>query len=257
MSGTSELLGHASRGLASDVRARVGLVSEDHALYRWMSVADVLDFEAGTRARFDLAKARTMRERLGLDPRAKVGTLSRGQRAQLALLAAACGEPEVLVLDDPAMGLDAVVRRDLLGVMIDLLSDTGASVLFSTHILSDVERIADRIGILHDGRLLVDATLDDVKRRVSILHVRGGETSDLELAIPRCLRARPVAGGHELLVVDVADDTRRALARWETTALEGVAPSLEDLFVELTGRERETRHDVARGAREEPEGSRR
>lgn len=234
MGGTSELCGCDSRELTPEVRARVGLVSEGHALYRWMSVEEVLAFEAGTRARFNLARARALRARLGLDPRAKVGTLSRGQRAQLALLAATCGDPEVLVLDDPAMGLDPVVRRELLGTMIDLLADTGASVLFSTHILSDVERVADRVGILHGGRLLVDATLDDLKRRVDTCFVPHGERVALERDVPRCLAAKPRAGGHELFLVDVADDTRRALARLDALEPARRAPSLEDLFVELT-----------------------
>ncbi|MCE9592703.1 MAG: ABC transporter ATP-binding protein [Planctomycetes bacterium] len=249
MQGSSALLGVDSRVLSAQVRERVGLVSEGHALYGWMTVADVLEFEAGTRERFDLAHARTLRERLGLDPRAKVAKLSRGQRAQLSLLAATCGRPDVLVLDDPAMGLDPVVRRDLLGVMIDLLSDTGASVLFSTHILSDVERIADRVGILHDGRLIVDASLEDLKRRVTTCFVRGGDRAELERTIPRCLRARKTAAGHELFLLDIADDTRRALAAAGGSDALGVAPSLEDLFVELTADAAPTiahEHEVAR-----------
>ncbi|MCC6409711.1 MAG: ABC transporter ATP-binding protein [Planctomycetes bacterium] len=245
MQGKSELLGSDSRALTPELRARVGLVSEGHSLYGWMSVDDVLAFEAGTRRRFDLAKARAMRERLALDPGAKVAALSRGQRAQLALLAAACGDPEVLVLDDPAMGLDPVVRRELLGVMIDLLADTGTSVLFSTHILSDVERIADRVGILHEGRLIVDATLDDLKRRVEVRFVRGGTASELERVVPRCLRAAPRAGGHDLFLADVADDTRRALASLAATERHGAVPSLEDLFVELTADDRSPAPETA------------
>lgn len=244
MQGRSELLGCDSRALPAAVRARVGLVSEGHALYRWMKVDEVLRFEAGTRARFDLAKARRMRERLGLDPRAKVATLSRGQRAQLALLTATCAEPEVLVLDDPAMGLDPVVRRDLLGAMLDLFADTGASVLFSTHVLSDVERVADRVGILHGGRLVVDAALDDLKRRVSTRFVPGGERVALEREVPRCLAAKPRAGGCELFLFDVGEDTRRALARHAVQESMADAPSLEDLFVELTTSEEERGRDV-------------
>jgi ABC-2 type transport system ATP-binding protein len=232
--GSSAILGVESRALTDATRERVGVVSEGHALYGWMRVRDVLEFEAGTRARFDLAKARDIAERLRLDPSAKVATLSRGQRAQLSLVAATCGRPELLVLDDPAMGLDPVVRRELLGVTIDLLADAGTSVLFSTHILSDVERIADRVGILHEGRLLVDASLDDLKRRVEVRFVQGGVAAELERTIPRCLRAKPRAGGHELFLADVGDDTRRALARFGAAEPAERAPSLEDLFVELT-----------------------
>ena len=234
-SGASEVLGCASRKLTPALRDRIGYVGEGHVLYRWMSVAEVLRFERGTRKRFDLAYAERTVQRLGLPPSQRVRQLSRGQRAQLALAVTMASRPDVLVLDDPAMGLDAVMRREFLEAMIDLVGDEGRGVLFSSHILSDVERIADRVGILSEGRLLVDATLEDLKRRVQVRHARvaGGARPDL----PGVLRARAVRDGLDLLLLDLDAEREAALARAVESLSAPQTRSLEELFLELVGGE--------------------
>jgi ABC-2 type transport system ATP-binding protein len=236
MSGSSRLLGESSGALSESVRARVSWVSEDHALYGWMRVEEALAYEAATRSRFELARANAWRARLALDPRQRVDRLSRGQRAQLALLTALCARPEVLVLDDPALGLDAVVRRELLGTLAEWLADAQASVLYTTHALTDVERVADRVGILHQGALILDAPLDELKRRVSARFVRTpAGASAVEARIPRCLSARSTANGVELLLLDSDAETERALREFDPRPLDARSPNLEELFVELTG----------------------
>lgn len=236
MSGSSRLLGESSAALSESVRARVSWVSEDHALYGWMRVEEALAYEAATRSRFELARANAWRERLALDPRQRVDRLSRGQRAQLALLAALCARPEVLVLDDPALGLDAVVRRELLGTLAEWLADAQASVLYTTHALTDVERVADRVGILHQGELILDAPLDELKVRVTTRFVRTQlGAAAVEARVPRCLSARNAASGVELLLLDSDEHSERALREFDARPLEGRSPNLEELFVELTG----------------------
>ncbi|MEQ1892639.1 MAG: ABC transporter ATP-binding protein, partial [Planctomycetota bacterium] len=164
--GEARLLGERSDALPLAVRGRVGYVSEGHRLYAEMRVREAVRFERDTRPGFDESSASKELARLALDPQARIATLSRGQRAQLALVLACAGAPEVLVFDDPAMGLDVAMRRELLESLIALLAERGTAVLFSTHILPDVERLADRVGILKDGALIVDAPLDVLKRRV-------------------------------------------------------------------------------------------
>ncbi|MBL9077167.1 MAG: ABC transporter ATP-binding protein [Planctomycetes bacterium] len=234
--GTVRVLGHDPRDLGPAVRARIGYVGEDHRLYPTMSVGDAIAFEAGTRPGFRRTFVDRALERCGLRPAQRIPRLSRGQRAQLSLILAVASNPELLVCDDPALGLDVVMRRELLDALIDLLADTGCSVLFSSHFLGDVERIADRIGILHDGALLVDATLDDLKQRVARCtwvpaHGAVPPTG------PHVLRVAPRRGGHDLTLLDappaLLDDLRR---RGELSP--PVPPSLEDLFLDLTGPDR-------------------
>ena len=229
--GRATILGADSGELSPSVRERIGYVSEGHVLYSWMRVGEVLAFEQGTRSRFDLARARHEVARLGLRPDTRVGQLSRGQRAQLALCVAVATSPDVLVLDDPAMGLDAVMRREFLEAMIEVLGDGERGVLFSSHILTDVERIADRVGLLAGGRLIVDATLTDLKRRVEKRRVRHNASQAPDL--PGLLRARRVEGGFELLLLDQDAERRAALAAAVEVVSEPEVPSLEDLFLDL------------------------
>ena len=106
-----------------------------------------------------------------LDPQAKIKTLSRGQRARAGLLVALAHRPELLVLDEPSSGLDPVVRRDILGAIIRTIADEGRTVLFSSHLLDEVERVADCGGDHPQGRMMLAASMDEIKethRRVTL-----------------------------------------------------------------------------------------
>jgi ABC-2 type transport system ATP-binding protein len=175
-------------------------------------------------------------KRCGLQAKQWIPRLSRGQRAQLSLILAIAGNPELLICDDPALGLDVVMRRDFLDVMIDLLSGTGCTVLFSSHFLSDVERVADRVGILHEGALCVDATLDDVKRRVrrcSWVPNDGAEPPAGE----HVLRVAQRRHGFDVTTLDAPDELFARLAKTGELSPPELPP-LEDLFLDLTGPER-------------------
>ena len=234
-SGSASILGEDSTALSPATRAKIGLVTEGHAMYRWMSVKGALEFERGTRSRFDMEYARKAVDRLGLSTSKRIFQLSRGQRAQLALVFAMAGDPEVLILDDPAMGLDAVMRREFLEAMIELLGSEGKSVLFSSHILADVERIADRVGILHRGRLIVDARVDELKQRVEKRFARDViDGEDIARRVPGVLRWKHVRDGIELTLLDVTPENERRLRERLPSLSEPVSMTLEDLFIEIT-----------------------
>jgi len=228
--GRATILGVDSGQLGPDERGRIGYVSEDHRLYWHMRTTEVLDFEAATRPRFDRALAGEAVRRCHLDPKALVVRLSRGQRAQLALIVAVACRPEVLVCDDPGLGLDPIMRRAFLDVLIDMLADQGISVLYSSHILQDVERIADRVSILHEGRLIVDATLDDLKRRVCKRFWKGFDGNPPPTH-PGILRAEKRGDGHDLTLLD-ADQALEDLLGGRLAP--PTAASLDDLFLNLT-----------------------
>lgn len=233
--GEARVLGLASASLEPRERERIGYVSEGHRLYAEMRVSEALDFEAGTRPRFERARAARELEDCGIPVRKRILALSRGQRAQIALILAACGVPEVLVFDDPAMGLDVVMRRELLGSLIEFLAERGCAVLFSSHILGDVERIADRVGILHEGALIVDAPLDELKRRVEKRQwvPRNGARVP---GIAGLLRARALDGGFELTLLDLDEPRTAELAAAAAHLSPRIDLDLEELFLELTTR---------------------
>lgn len=231
--GTATVLGCDSRQLDATHRARIGYVGEDHRLYPTMTVGGAVAFEAGTRPGFRREFAERALQRCGLRMGRAIPRLSRGQRAQLCLVLAVAGTPELLVCDDPALGLDVVMRRELLDALIDLLADTGCAVLFSSHFLTDVERIADRVGILNEGALVVDATLDDVKRRVlrCLWTPRDGASPP---AGTQVLRAAARRTGMELTLLD-APPALLAQLRATGELAAAAPPSLEELFLDMTG----------------------
>ena len=236
LAGRAQVFGHDCTALDAAQRARIGYVGEEHRLYPTMNVRSAIAFEAETRPGFRRAFVDEAIKRCGLRPHQRVPLLSRGQRAQLSLILAVASTPDLLICDDPALGLDAVMRREFLDVMIDLLADTGCTVLLCSHFMNDVERVADRIGVLHDGALLVDAPLDDLKRRVRrcVWIPEGGAPIPEGEHVLRAVMRRSAI---ELTLLD-APMSLFAQLRERGDLSEPVAPSLEDLFLDLTGPER-------------------
>src|SRR4029079_3832206 len=121
--------------------------------------------------RWDAAYAEQLREQFALDPEARIKTLSKGHRARLGLIAAEAHRPDLLILDEPSSGLDPIVRRDILEAIIRTVTDEGRTVLFSSHLLEEIERVSDHIAMLHEGRIVLCGQLDQIKaqhRRITI-----------------------------------------------------------------------------------------
>jgi ABC-2 type transport system ATP-binding protein len=159
--GTIEVLG----GLpASDPGqlARVGYVAQDTPTYAGLSVADHLRLGAHLNPRWDAGLARRRIEQLGMDPGQKAGRLSGGQRAQLALTLALAKRPELLILDEPIASLDPVARREFLQVLMQVTAEQELSVVMSSHLVADLERVADYLVVLVDSRVRITGEVDDL-----------------------------------------------------------------------------------------------
>jgi ABC-2 type transport system ATP-binding protein len=234
--GRATLLGEDTAELRPATRARIAYLAEGHPLYGWMSVAQAARFARGFYPA-EIWHERFLQEILdhfAISPRARIGKLSKGQRAQVSLALALAPDPHLLVLDDPTLGLDTVVRRDFLESMIHLIQRSGRTILFSSHILGDVERVADRIGILVDGVLRVDCPTEHFKaqlRRV-VLEFTGSVPR-----FPDCaglVSQRQVGGKLELVVVGYGEE-HAALAEGSGAAsVEVQELSLEDAFIAYT-----------------------
>lgn len=145
------------------VLSRVGYLSEDRDLPNSMRVGQLMRYTQAFYPTWDAGYAEELREAFDLDPKARVYNLSRGQRARAGLLVALAYRPDLLILDEPSSGLDPVVRRDILGAIIRTIADEGRTVLFSSHLLDEVERVADRIAIIHRGRIMLTSTVEELK----------------------------------------------------------------------------------------------
>jgi ABC-2 type transport system ATP-binding protein len=159
--GTIEVLGgHPASG--ADQLAKVGFVAQDTPVYANLSIADHLRFGAHTNPGWDQAAAEERIAQLGLDPRQKAGKLSGGQRAQLALTLAIAKRPELLILDEPVASLDPMARREFLKGLMSFTAEHSASVILSSHLVSDLERVCDYLIVLVSSRVRVAGDVDDL-----------------------------------------------------------------------------------------------
>src|SRR5216117_1893996 len=154
------------------VLGRVGYLSEQRDLPLWMRVDELLRYTRAFYPKWDGTYAEQLRQQFGLDPASKIKSLSRGECAKAGLLLALAHRPELLLLDEPSSGLDPVVRRDILEAIIRTVADEGRTVLFSSHLLDEIERVADDIAMMFDGRVVLSGTLDGIKEEHHRLVVR-------------------------------------------------------------------------------------
>jgi len=145
------------------VLSRVGYLSEEPDLPGWMRVHQLIRYMAAFYPAWDAPYATALQQGFALDPSAKIKHLSKGQRARAGLLCALAYRPDLLVLDEPSSGLDPIVRRDILAAIIRTIADEGRTVLFSSHLLSEVERMSDRIAMIKDGRIVFCDTTQGVR----------------------------------------------------------------------------------------------
>jgi ABC-2 type transport system ATP-binding protein len=147
----------------SAYKREFGYVAEDPFFYEDMTVRGLLEFNARFYPKWDRKRAVSDLERFSLDPKSKVGTLSRGTKLKLGLAVALAAAPEFLILDDPTSGLDVPTRQDFLREVIRELAASGTAILFATHLVHELERIVERLLVLHGGRLILDEDFEKVK----------------------------------------------------------------------------------------------
>ena len=145
------------------VLSRTGYLSEERDLPGWMRVDELMRYSCAFYPAWDDAYAEELREAFALDASATIGTLSKGEKARVGLLIALAYRPELLVLDEPSTGLDPVARRDILDAIVRTIADEGRTVLFSSHLLDEVERVADHVTMISHGRIVLSAPLAAVR----------------------------------------------------------------------------------------------
>lgn len=242
--GSCKVLGIDSRKLTPDVRTRIGHTVEGHFLYPWMRVRECERFGRETHPQWDGGFFERSVRRFGIDTGARVAWLSRGQRAGVSLASTLASSPELLILDDPALGLDPVSRRALNETILEFCESGERSVLLSSHLLDDVERVADRVALMVDGMMVVNTTIDDFRGRIAswTIDAPDSPTTDGSLntpvPIPRFVNCRPIGERWQLTVVDPDDDTQAALSAIASRSIEPVEVTFEDAVLAYLSRSR-------------------
>jgi ABC-2 type transport system ATP-binding protein len=230
--GRLSVLGLDSVADAVDLRRRVGYLPEQPSYYGWMTVEDIIRFNAAFFPSWDKGLAEALLNRLELPKDRKLRALSRGMQAKVGLVIALAPRPDVLILDDPTSGLDTVVRREFLEAVIANVQAEGGTVFFSTHLLHELERVADELAILHDGRLRMRGTLEGLKAEVKQLRAVYPGALPESFPVPGLLR---VARNHHQALLTVTGFTPAIPAELQRAGAESVEVidlSLEEIFFE-------------------------
>jgi ABC-2 type transport system ATP-binding protein len=233
--GTAHILGRDLKDSAREIRQRVTYVSQEQQLPWGLSGEDLFEYFGTLYDSWDQAYAVDLGRRFDVDTSRPLGTLSGGDQRRVAVILSLAARPDVVILDEPAAGLDPVSRRQLIEAMIDFLGDGGErTVLFSTHILADLERVADHIGLMDRGRMMLSGSLDTLQggmRRVQVIfdddHVPAG------FEIPGELRRRIEGPVLTAVVRLTRDDQLHHLRAHENLRVQEHPLGLEDLFIDL------------------------
>ncbi len=233
--GEATILGYDSRRIPPEGRARIGYLTEEHQLYSWMSVRQCRDFQAPFYPRWNEKVFQGVIDHFRLREAAKVRELSRGERAGLCLALTLAPDPELLILDDPAMGLDPVARRALIESMVYLTRRADRTIFFSTHELADVERVADFVAVLDRSVLRVACPLETFRRSVQQVRLRFAGAPPPLPPITGLLQAQ--RSEHELRLACVRFDAaaEQALRALGPGQLEIAPLPLEDAFISYLG----------------------
>lgn len=236
--GTCRISGKDSWDLPADVRERVGYLIEGHPLYRTWKIRQLEAFTRSFYPRWDTALFRETMDRFELDPSRRVWTLSRGERGMVALALVLAAAPEVLILDDPALGLDATVRRKFLESMVRVIQREGRTILFASHHLGDVERVADRIAVMDRGVLRVDCAVDEFVGAVRRIDLADDVPSERLEGLPGLLDWERRGSGLTITAVNVDEELRNALRELSPGGFQEIPLNLEDAFIAYAGSRR-------------------
>jgi len=232
--GTTSLLGTDSGKLPPKTKGRIGYVAEAHNLIQSYRVGRLIKLCKDLSSKWNDEFFNHLLETFRLPLERKVRELSTGMRAELNLALAMAIDPELLILDDPTLGLDTVARRQFLELAIDVLQRDGRTILFSSHILSDVERIADHIGILTGGKLVVDCPLEELKNRVKKLRLIFPETPPLDLHMTEIINQQIQGREMVITVANMNPHKQAFIDTFKPSNCIEIPMSLEDIFIECT-----------------------
>ncbi|HEX4119048.1 MAG TPA: ABC transporter ATP-binding protein [Verrucomicrobiae bacterium] len=219
-------------------RRKIGYVSEKQILMPGIRVGALIEFTSNFYPDWDFAACDRFLRRFKIDPSKRVRALSQGTARQVAFLLALAQKPELLILDEPAANLDVVARREFMDEILQLLREERKTVLISSHILSDIERVADEVGIMTHGTLKISEPLDVLKDTVKQVRFHGFERGTNGFQIPEAFYMRKTADEVLATVRLENEDALPNLAAAHHCQYEVMHLNLEDLFVELV-REKE------------------
>jgi ABC-2 type transport system ATP-binding protein len=216
-----------------EVKCRLAYVPDQVVFYPWMSVRETLDYLASFRERWNRKKEQELIERFRLDPGQRTDALSKGQRTQVALIAAVCPETDLLVLDEPTSGLDPIVRREFIETVIGAYQEGNPgnrTIFVSTHLITEFEGLIDEFTIIDRGRVVVTHGADQARERYQKIRARFAQAPP-ELELSGALRVRREGRELELIVNGGGPELIARLRQHNPETLTTEALTLEEIFL--------------------------
>jgi len=243
-SGEIRVLGESPAEYTTDTRRRIAYISENMQVPKWMSMEDAVAFCKPLYPNWNEPLYRDLLKTFDLKPDRRYEESSKGQRRAMCIIVALCQEPEILIMDEPASGLDTLARRHFLSELLKVTCDENKTVLFSSHILGDIERTVDRVAILMRGKLVLEGELDTLKERVRRITFRteSGNIAEPTAGLFHTLRNIRERGNLQWVVTDFEEEKlirlRESLP--DSVAVEVEGFNLEELFMESIESGRDT-----------------
>ena len=211
------------------VRRLVGYMAEDQHMYGWMRIGQIVKWVAGFYPAWDDQATNSLMDMLELPRKSKVKTLSKGQNSRLALLLALGHHPKVVILDDPTLGLDPIARKDFLRHVIELLQTNGVTVFFSSHLLYEIEPVADHIAILDRGAIIKAAKTEQLREGVRKFILTPKPAADFG-DLPGILDLIQAGQNVSLTVEDCTEATRTQIQQMSANGAQETALNLDEIF---------------------------
>jgi ABC-2 type transport system ATP-binding protein len=234
-SGSAEIFGEDCLGMSAAVKARIGFVPQSDELLPTLTGRHQVAITGAFYPNWDQALVDRLATEWEVPLDRRTYKLSGGERQKLSTLLALGNRPDLLVLDEPVASLDPLARRRFLQQLLEIAGDPERAVIFSSHIVSDLERVANRIWIVKDGRLLWDGDTDALKQSVQRLHIRARQPLPATIALPHLVSARrgPDGMSATVTVSDLDAAALEALARDFDASIESEGLNLEEIFLEI------------------------
>jgi len=233
--GTVRVFGMDQNKNEVEVKSRLAYVPDAVAFYPWMSVRETLDYLSSFRAKWNRETERDLLGRFRLDETQKTGALSKGQKTQVALIAAVCPEPELLLLDEPTSGLDPIVRREFIETVIGAYQETDPgkrTILVSTHLITEFEGLIDEFTIMDRGREVMSLGADEARERYQKIRARFSQPAPA-MEFKGALHSKRNGRELELIANGEADRIIEQLRKQSPESLTSEALTLEEVFVAI------------------------
>lgn len=235
-SGSVKIFGEDPILNPESVLRRIGYLSEERDIPDWMSIDELMAYTEAFHDGWDRDFARELLNTFALDSSKKIKNLSRGMRAQVALISAVAHRPDLLILDEPSSGLDAVVRMDILNAIVRTISEEGRTVIFSSHLLEEVERMSDHVTMIHQGKITLDGSLESLNSSHHYIDIRFADNLESKPLLSHALATTGKGRSWSVIHNGSKEQMHAAVQQLDGEIVESRNATLEEIFIARVGR---------------------